>query len=63
LTLDADADEALAILDDGCVDLSDLAERPDFIAPKVGKLTGNRVVRVDPNDSVAEGESGDQGSS
>ncbi len=47
------APEALAILDDGGVNLSDLAERLDFIAPKVGKLLGNRVVTVDPNDPVA----------
>lgn len=57
LTLDADADhgdpEALAILHDGCVDLSDLAERLDFIAPKVGKLLGYKVVKVDPNDPIA----------
>jgi hypothetical protein len=45
--------EALAILEDGGVNLSDLAERLDFIAPKVGKLIGCRVVSVDPNDPIA----------
>jgi hypothetical protein len=45
--------EALAILDDGGANLSDFAERLDFIAPKVGKLLGNRVVTVDPNDPIA----------
>jgi hypothetical protein len=44
--------EALAILDHGGVNLSDLAERLDFIARKVGKLLGNRVA-VDPNDPSA----------
>jgi hypothetical protein len=45
--------EAQAILNDGCVDLGDLAERLDFIGPKVGKLRGHKVVRVDPNDAMA----------
>jgi hypothetical protein len=45
--------EALAILNDGCVDLGDLAERIDFIGPKVGKLRGHKVVKVDPNDAMA----------
>jgi hypothetical protein len=45
--------EALAILDDGSVDLSDIAERIDFIGPKVGKLRGHKVVKVDPNDPIA----------
>jgi hypothetical protein len=49
-----DADpEALSLLDDGSVCLSDLAERIEFLGPKVGKLMGCRVVRVDPNDPVA----------
>jgi hypothetical protein len=39
--------------DDGCIDLVELAERLDEIAPKVGNLKGDRVVKVDPNDPVA----------
>jgi hypothetical protein len=45
--------EALAVLADSGVDLSDLAERIDFIGPKVGKLRGHKVVKVDPNDPIA----------
>jgi hypothetical protein len=40
-------------VDDGAVDLSDLAERIDFIGPKIGKLRGHNVVKVDPNDPIA----------
>ena len=40
-------------MDDGAVDLSDLAERIDFIGPKIGKLRGHNVVKVDPNDPIA----------
>jgi hypothetical protein len=39
--------------DDGTIDLIDLAERIAFIAPKVGPLQGDRVVKVDPKDPIA----------
>jgi hypothetical protein len=38
---------------DGIIDLIDIAERVAIIAPKVGLLGGNRVVRVNPHDPVA----------
>jgi hypothetical protein len=40
-------------IDDGSINLADVAERLDFIAPKVGRLSGNRVVKIDPNDPIA----------
>jgi hypothetical protein len=38
---------------DDIIDLVDLAERVASIAPAVGRLHGNRVIRVDPNDPIA----------
>jgi hypothetical protein len=37
----------------GGFDMVDLAERLDAIAPKVGNLKGDRVVKVDPTDALA----------
>ena len=50
---DAASQDQLDYVDDGTIDLIDLAGRVAFIAPKVGPLRGNRVVRVDPNDPIA----------
>jgi hypothetical protein len=49
----AASQDQLDHIDDGTIDLMDLAERVAFVAKKVGLLRGNRVVRVDPNDPIA----------
>jgi hypothetical protein len=49
----AASQDRLDHIDDGTIDLVDLAERVAFIAPKVGPLRGDRVIRVDPKDRIA----------